>query len=658
MFHKTDALVRSSTRARGLFKDAAFVLAAGLSAAALAGCDDDPKAAPPPLPPFENPPELKPNEAGVRELRLGSSEVEINGKRYCLRAYNGMSPGPTIRVPAGDNRKVRVNLYNEFTKSDFRETATLGGAGSKSCHDFNLTNLHAHGAHIQPNYATSDPNDPCTGSGCGPNSTYFGDNVLHEVGAGQAAQYRWDLDEDGTHSPGTDWYHPHIHGSTAIQVMNGAAGALIIEGDIDQIPGIAAAKERVMVVTQVALDSEYTTPLKDGEACTEDTLSINNYLVTDGAKSTLINGKLKPRLVAPPNQVERWRMVYASFPEEMGIKLHVGRDGSCERWDVLSPIELTQIARDGITMPQFYKSDTVWVSPGYRVDAMVKMQAEKQTLCLVSRGVTDPLGSVIAVIDVDPSAGSPTEVTLPEESAVAAVAPPTTWMGMVDGQMTQVSCDSVQTIHQKVVLLVPTPGEKPSGLPTGTTVLGACDPKDHMHGIDPDAPVCVCPEPNINCRKFDERRALGYRSDRVMTADTSEKWEIRAFDGHPFHIHINPFVVCPNSSNKEPNFPHWRDTRWVQFEDGPQEFLMHFRKFTGEFVLHCHKLNHEDDGMMERVEICAPGDQECLCQGVDASNNCISQSGCKPEDLRCQFAKAATDAFPLPPPPNPALSGP
>ena len=120
---------------------------------------------------------------------------------------------------------------------------------------------------------------------------------------------------------------------------------------------------------------------------------------------------------------------------------------------------------------------------------------------------------------------------------------------------------------------------------------------------DPNDPVCVCPEPNINCRKWDERRAWEYRSDRVMTVGTSEKWEIRAFDGHPFHIHINPFVVCPTSSNKEPNFAHWRDTRWVQFEDGPTEFLMEFRKFTGQFVLHCHKLNHEDDGMMATFEV-------------------------------------------------------
>jgi L-ascorbate oxidase len=264
----------------------------------------------------------------------------------------------------------------------------------------------------------------------------------------------------------------------------------------------------------------------------------------------------------------------------------------------------------------------------------------------------------MAIVDVDPAAGKATSTEMPDEATVGALAPPTTWMGMVDGKMQEVSCDSVKTIHQKVALLVPTPGDKVPMEQAATP--GACVPDpDHDHPtIDPNLPVCVCPEPNINCRRFDERRALGYRSDRVMTVDTSERWQIVAFDGHPFHIHINPFLVCPNHSNKGPNFAHWRDTYWVQAEDGPQAVMMNFRKFTGQFVIHCHKLNHEDEGMMELTEICAAGDEACLCQGKDMNGQCISQAGCKADDKRCQFAKAAADAAPLPPPPDPALCGP
>jgi len=78
------------------------------------------------------------------------------------------------------------------------------------------------------------------------------------------------------------------------------------------------------------------------------------------ARPTLVNGKLKPRMKTPPNQVERWRLVYAGSPDELGIKLHVGKDADCNDFDK-TPIETTQIARDGITLPQFYKSDTMWV---------------------------------------------------------------------------------------------------------------------------------------------------------------------------------------------------------------------------------------------------------------------------------------------------------
>ncbi len=164
-----------------------------------------------------------------------------------------------------------MNLHNDFTKSDFREIASMMGHGTKSCHDFNLTNLHGHGLHVQPNFATDDPADPCEGRAARPTATYLGDHVLHEVGPGESARYRWDLDEDGIHHEGTDWYHPHIHGSTAIQVMDGAAGALLIEGALDELPGIAKARERVMVMTQVPIDHENTVPLKEGRSAPRTT---------------------------------------------------------------------------------------------------------------------------------------------------------------------------------------------------------------------------------------------------------------------------------------------------------------------------------------------------------------------------------------------------
>lgn len=623
-------------------------------AALVAGCEGEPAASPPGVESFANPPELAPDADGVYQLRYGPRAVTIDGARYCLRTYNGAVPGPTIRVRAGADRRLRVDLHNEFRRVDGREVSGMEGHEVPSCHDFNLTNLHFHGGHVQPNFATPDPARPCVGEGCAPGQRFFGDNVLITVAQGRSAKYRWDLDEDGRHHEGTQWYHPHTHGSTAIQVVNGVAGALIVEGPLDAEPTVAATRERVMVLNEMPLRHARTTPLRDGEPCDEDHLSIDNFLSVTEGMPIVVNGRVRPRMVTAPGQVERWRLIYAGTPDEMGMKLHPSRDPDCRAFDPLTRIELVQYARDGITLPRYYRNDTMWVSPGYRIDAFVQMPATAQTLCLVGRRPRDPLGSVVAVVEVRADRGAATATALPPESVLAAHAPPVTWMGNVDGATTEVSCASVTRVHQRVGLLMP---PVPLASPTQMSTGGACDPSAGHR--DPHAgPTCQCPAPNINCRNFDARRARSYRSDRVGVVGRSEKWEVVAADGHPFHIHINPFLVCPNDSNKEPNFAHWRDTLWVQADDRRREVMMRFQAFSGTFVLHCHKLNHEDEGMMELVELCAEGDRECQCMRTDAMGQCVSQAGCQADDRQCRFAALATASYPRPPPPDPALCGP
>ncbi len=631
-------------------------LSAALAAALSVGCvgSDEPPASDG-VETFANPPELTPDAEGFYQLRFGPSAVEIAGQRYCLRTYNGSVPAPTLRFRAGADRRVHVRLRNAFTRPNGREVSGMEGHETPTCHDFNITNLHFHGGHVQPNHATPDPADRCSGEGCAPDGRYYGDNVLREVRQGETAQYRWDLDEDGPHHEGTDWYHPHTHGSTAIQVVNGAAGAIIVEGPLDAEPTVAATRERVMVLNEIPFNHETTTPLAAGEACTENNLSIDNFLAVTEGMPIVINGRVKPRLVTAPGQVERWRMIYAGTPDEMGMTLHPGLDANCARYNPLERIELTQYARDGITLPHYYRNPVAWVSPGYRIDAFVPMPATPQTLCLVGRRTHDLTGSVIAIVEVRADAPRATSTAIPPESVVTAHAPPITWAGRVDGASTQVSCESVTRVHQRVGLLMP---PIPTGSSSQLSHGGRCEPDHGRHPRDPDAPVCQCPAPNINCRNFEDRRFRNYRSDRVAVLGQSEKWEVVAADGHPFHIHINPFLVCPNDSNKEPNFAHWRDTLWVQIEDRPRQLLMDFRRFTGTFVAHCHKLNHEDEGMMELVEICAEGDRECQCQRTDASGRCVSQAACQEDDRQCQFAALATASFPLPPPPNPALCRP
>jgi FtsP/CotA-like multicopper oxidase with cupredoxin domain len=57
------------------------------------------------------------------------------------------------------------------------------------------------------------------------------------------------------HVPGTNWYHPHHHGSADVQLASGCVGALIIDGDFEGVPEITAARERTLVMTEPVFDA-------------------------------------------------------------------------------------------------------------------------------------------------------------------------------------------------------------------------------------------------------------------------------------------------------------------------------------------------------------------------------------------------------------------
>src|SRR5690606_23514295 len=97
-------------------------------------------------------------------------------------------------------------------------------------HGPNSTNIHYHGFHVTPNSP--------------------GDNVLLEIPPDSTFQFafRAPLNQ----SPGTHWYHPHKHGSVALQVINGMAGAFIVEGGgLDSLTKANNIRERVFVVQQI-----------------------------------------------------------------------------------------------------------------------------------------------------------------------------------------------------------------------------------------------------------------------------------------------------------------------------------------------------------------------------------------------------------------------
>jgi L-ascorbate oxidase len=218
---------------------------------------------------------------------------------------------------------------------------------------------------------------------------------------------------------------------------------------------------------------------------------------------------------------------------------------------------------------------------------------------------------------------------------------------------TQVSCESVTRVHQRVGLLMP-----PVSL--ARPPRASRPTRRHVHPGAPHrragagVPVPL-PQHQLPPLRGAARAQLPQRP-RGVTGD-SEKWEIVALDGHPFHIHINPFLVCPNDSNKEPNFPHWRDTCGCRPRTAraPADELSRVQRALRHPLPQAQPRGRRDDGALRALR---PDDRACQCQRTDAMGQCVSQAGCQEDDRQCAFAAEVTASYPRPPLPNPARCGP
>ncbi len=97
------------------------------------------------------------------------------------------------------------------------------------------------------------------------------------------------------------------------------------------------------------------------------------------------------------------------------------------------------------------------------------------------------------------------------------------------------------------------------------------------------------------------------RIDFVVPFGETELWRFKTAGNapHPVHVHGASFQVVSRAGGRGRLFPWeqgWKDT--VLLEDGETvEILIRFDAFRSLYVIHCHKLEHEDSGMMANFEV-------------------------------------------------------
>ncbi len=488
-------------------------LALGVSVATLAGCGGSQK--PDPVVPLPDPPAAFPEPPVLRsqggllqtELTCINASNEAAGRSVYTCTYNGMIPGPTLRLKQGDRLDVKLN--NQLPPSSYPAPANI----NLPPQDPSVTNLHTHGFHVTP----KDP----------------GDNVLLTLAAGASHDYSYLLPDD--HPAGTYWYHPHNHGSVSVQMFGGMSGAIIIEGEVDQVPEIAAARDILMVQQALRVNDEGVIPPEDFATFFNDTTQI-----------PLINGLSNPVLEAVPGEVLRIRFLNAGVDAFILLEL----EGHA----------LYQIAFDGNTFPAPVEQSTIYLGNANRADFMIRAGAPG-TYAFQSLshdqgfGPTVPFTmATLRVLD-----RAPVEMALPTSLPVSpalAFIPP----------------DEVTNTRQLTFEVMPP---------------------------QPDFPIAGF---NIDGQKFDPDRI-----DQLVELGAVEEWTVfntTPFE-HPFHIHVNPFLVV--AQNGVPlDTPVWHDTIILPAM-GSITFRTRFSDFDGIYVLHCHILTHECVGMMQTVSVVPPG---------------------------------------------------
>lgn len=526
---------------------------------------------------------------------------------------------PTIEVFPGDT--VRISLNNRLAAEPGCEKPDVN---EPSC--FNRTNLHAHGLFVSP----------------AGNS----DNVLLSINPNVSFQYEYNLPLD--HPAGTYWYHPHRHGSTALQVASGMAGALIVRGTrlpTPQLPGDidtllkdssnAPYRERIVLLQQVqyacrdaagAIKTEKNAagqvvgwicdPSDVGRIDNYDQFAQPNYWKQSG-RYTSINGEVLPQFTgAQAGRIERWRIIHAGVRDTVKLQFKKMREGAEPYAKLTEPqqqdwltrncpgvAQLPQfaIAADGLTRSRIIERTTSTLQPGYREDLLMVFP-EPGEYCLIDEAA-EPQGAVnnqvksrryLGRITVAPGTQvSDARAHIRDELLAAAT------RLMPSDVREQVRNDLASDLQ--LTSFVP------------HTSLG--NPTIPEQEVRFDLNFTSGLRGHINGKPYNPNdywvKPLGAIQDWKLTSE---------FAGHPFHIHVNPFQILSIIDNttkqdvsvdgaSDPQYANlkgvWKDTLFVR-PDHTIYVRTQYRRYIGDFVIHCHILDHEDAGMMQNIRIALP----------------------------------------------------
>ena len=266
--------------------------------------------------PLRIPPVLNPIVRGkthfyTMTMKAGLAKLHRDLPTTVVWGFNGLYPGPTIRVPKGSPTVVRqVNQLPDHAGHD-------GGMAP-------LPAVHLHGAHVAP----LDDGHP-----------------REAIPAFGFRDYHYPNHQRG----GTLFYHDHSHGMTGHHVYQGLAGAYIIEDPAEAELNLPKGEFDIPLLIQDRVFNE------DGSLYYDLTREVQELGMHGDC--LLVNGVVLPHFKVAARKY-RFRIVNASNARIYELQLSSGQP-------------LIQIGTDGGLLPKPASRGAITLAPSERADVVI-----------------------------------------------------------------------------------------------------------------------------------------------------------------------------------------------------------------------------------------------------------------------------------------------
>ncbi|MBJ7340885.1 multicopper oxidase domain-containing protein [Mycolicibacterium sp.] len=580
---------------------------------------------------------------------------------------DNLYPAPTLRVDPGQRLIIHFdNDLQDLTIKDFYDPAMTPKGGEVPIYPPTLEqaplNLHTHGLHVSPsgnadNVLLSIP------AGMGntytydvpgtmPNGlywyhshrhtmttqqTYFGLAGLLEIGRpdgnlpivtqndipvrDMAIQYNYVFDRSGKG-------HQLNNYSWAqwVSTLKPPEGSQLADGTYR--PSLAPVN-----IADTAMGAKYVAPWWSGPLSPKNNRGQTNFMPSnliafDGGGQKIaenpalpenqrdvqytVNGQFQPELKIKPGQTEIWAVANISDISYMTLRLTETATGNHPKFAIVGQDgnPYTQVGR-----PVYGDGTTLDIPPGSRYAIAVTMPARGDLVLefppdpkateitdpavLYTNNGTENTPAVLGKLSVDPKYISYADgfFVFPTQTLIRAT-PDTSGPGQTTpfepGQNLDAYTSFVDTsamtpdVRRALTITDTIGGDKASNN----------DPKAVIYFFEPAGfPNVPLIQPRLN---------------------SVEEWTItnQNNDAHPMHIHVNDFQVMaiddPHNGktgvqpwgldNVNVPAPIFNDMHVVS-TPATLTLRQEFLQFPGTYVIHCHRLNHEDNGLMATINV-------------------------------------------------------